>query len=191
MGGLPERKWSKAELEQLHKATCPGCVNCLQTQLAEARRERDIHKKTVRHVRAELTEARAENKWLRRRMSGKPRISLQLGVVLSKAGAPDAQALIDGYLERAKAEDREKALELDLAKMATAATTLGQQDASRTPLTDEERLVYNLIGRGWRRGWRSTPPAILDTLIEKGWIDQTHSVVGGCWVYQRRHSLDA
>ena len=34
MGRLPEREYTDAELDQMHKATCVGCVSCLRELLA-------------------------------------------------------------------------------------------------------------------------------------------------------------
>ena len=32
MGSLPEREYTKAELERMHKQMCIGCVSCLRTE---------------------------------------------------------------------------------------------------------------------------------------------------------------
>ena len=49
MGSLPEREYTKAELERMHKQMCIGCVSCLRT-------ERDALQARVEGLDTDLTE---------------------------------------------------------------------------------------------------------------------------------------
>ena len=61
-------------------------------------------------------------------------------------------------------------------------------DASRKPLTEEERMVYAVVTRQWLPARILGEEEVLNRLVDKGWVDYTRQ--GGEWVYQRRHSLD-
>lgn len=67
-------------------------------------------------------------------------------------------------------------------------------DAARKPMTAKEREVYDKANRRWRPGRLIGPQAVLDSLVEKGWLDGTYYALAerkeDAWVYQRRHSLD-
>lgn len=63
-------------------------------------------------------------------------------------------------------------------------------DTARKPLTPKEKVVYTEADREWRPGNEIGPKPVLDSLVAKDWIDQTYSVLVGCWVYRRRHNLD-
>lgn len=63
-------------------------------------------------------------------------------------------------------------------------------DAARRPLASKEKAVYAEADREWRPGSELGPKPILDSLVAKEWLDETYSVLAGCWVYQRRHNLD-
>ena len=58
------------------------------------------------------------------------------------------------------------------------------------PLTDTERAVYDKTSRWWKTANKLGPVAILDSLIEKGWVQLDHCPPGERRVYQRVHSLD-
>ena len=66
-------------------------------------------------------------------------------------------------------------------------------DAARKPLSAKERVVYKRLTREWQHEGDLGPAATLDNLVVKEWADKTwRNFPGGkgCWVYQRRHSLD-
>ena len=67
-----------------------------------------------------------------------------------------------------------------------------EMDASRKPLTDEERAVYTNTSRLWKTAEKLGPVAILDSLIDKGWVQSDHPLRGALerMIYQRVHSLD-
>ena len=70
-----------------------------------------------------------------------------------------------------------------------------ERDASRKPLTPDEQVVYNRgISREWRSAASATPLAVLERLVDKGWLNKTwvpgHQRKDDCWFYQRTHSLD-
>ncbi len=39
MGSLPEREYTDAEREQMHRQTCPGCVSCLRAEITTLERQ--------------------------------------------------------------------------------------------------------------------------------------------------------
>lgn len=63
-------------------------------------------------------------------------------------------------------------------------------DAGRRLMTAKERAVYAATSRRWLPASILGPEAILDKLVDKGWLDYTRDAENHCWVYQRRHSLD-
>ncbi len=63
-------------------------------------------------------------------------------------------------------------------------------DAARKPLSAKEKVAYSQATREWREKERLGPTAVLESLVEKGWLDKTYAPGPGCWLYQRRHSLD-
>ncbi|KKN30772.1 hypothetical protein LCGC14_0830770 [marine sediment metagenome] len=75
--------------------------------------------------------------------------------------------------------------------MTTRRTTMQETiDAARRPMTIEEERVYAKTNREWQPGRELGPQPILDSLVVKEWLDGAYSILVGCWVYQRRHSLD-
>ncbi len=61
-----------------------------------------------------------------------------------------------------------------------------QQDGSHSLLSEVEWAVYDTIGRGWGEMTKDgILQNVLDSLIEKGWVEKTHSVKYNKWVYQQ------
>ena len=50
MGGLPEREYTDAELEQRHKMTCVGCTSCLREEVARLEGEKAALEAALRRV---------------------------------------------------------------------------------------------------------------------------------------------
>jgi hypothetical protein len=115
MGGLPEREYTDAEREQIHRQTCPGCVSCLRAENArlqelveEAEAERDLALAGVRVTERERdgykAQAEVRGKALAAELSGHVRRVHWNGVAQPNvcSRCKDLTAAIDALPEEAR-----------------------------------------------------------------------------------------